>query len=278
MIEPLDLSLIFAEQHPRDAARTLETLPASKTCAFLLQITDAGAAHVIGYMAADYAAICLPLLPKAKITPLFKELEIQTTVDIFRYLNAREKNLLVNHLPLNKRLAIQTLNKYSQNSVGAWMSTDYIFVTEDTTVEEAIEIIQGSDGDNQDYVYIVNSKRQFIGSVRTSLLLKASLHARISAIKNKSTEIMPARSLIQDTLDHPGWQQHRVLPVIEYDNRLVGILSYNDLHIALEQSHTEFTTQAANIGAEGINLFWALFNNFLQLLADLSTIMLRNIR
>ena len=84
-----------------------------------------------------------------------------------------------------------------------------------------------------------------------------------------------ARALIQDISEHRGWQQHRFLPVTEYDNRLVGVLSYNDLNIALEQSHIEFTEHATNIGGEAMTLFWVLFNNFLQILNDLSTIVLR---
>jgi len=275
MIEPLDLSLIFADQHPRDAARVLESLPASKTSEFLANITDSSAARIMSFMAADYAAVCVPLLPVARKILLFKQLEIQTTMDIFRYLGARDKNQLLNQLPLNKRLAVQALNKYSQNSVGAWMSTDYVAVAEDTTVEDVIEVIQRSDSQYQDYVYVIGSRRQYLCAVRVSLLLKASLHARISVVKSDSHDSLMARALIQDTLEHPGWQHHRIMPVTDYDNRLVGILSYRDLNTAVEQSHVEFTAQAANISGSAVNLFWVVFNNFLQLLIDISAIALR---
>lgn len=275
IINPLDLSLRFVEQHPTDAVGILESLPAEKTCDYILNASENCGTQLIGLMSANYAAVCVSLLPASKTVPLFKELEIQTTVEIFRYLNTRDKNRLINQLPLNKRLAVQALNKYNQNSVGAWMRTDFIAVTEDTTIEEIIEIIQQSHDPYQDYVYIVNSKRQFVYAVRTATLLKTGLHARISTVKTLSTECLMARAMIQDVTEHPGWQHHRVLPVTEYDNRLAGILSYSDLNIAMEQSHLAFSNRAADVSGEAINLFWLVFNNFLHLFIDASAAILK---
>ncbi|KPJ94089.1 MAG: hypothetical protein AMJ53_05965 [Gammaproteobacteria bacterium SG8_11] len=275
MIEPLDLSLRFIEHHPGDAAKILETLPPYRTSELLLAIDDTFAVQVVTHLAADYAAACMALMPLDKKRQVFRQLDIQTSVDIFRYLNAKEKYRLLNQLPFSKRLAIQTVNNYSQYSVGAWMSTDYVFVREDKTVEEVIEYIQGSELQNQDYVYVVNSKRQLVSTIQTSQLLKASLKAHISAIRSISIYDLFARANIQDIAEHEAWKHFKILPVVEHDKRLVGALSYKDLMTALDKSRFEFNAQTANIGGEALNLFWALFNNFIELLNDMYSILLR---
>ena len=95
MIEPLDLSRNFAERHPADAAKLLETLPASKSSEYLLSLSDPLAARIVTLLAADYAAACMPLLPMGNKIQLFRQMDVQTAVDIFRYLNTKETNCLL---------------------------------------------------------------------------------------------------------------------------------------------------------------------------------------
>jgi len=268
MIEPLDLAQQFVEQHPAEAAKVFETLTPARTSEFLLTINDAAVIRTVSYLAADYAALCIPLLPMDRKLTLFKQLETQTSVDIFRYLTSKEKFRLLNKLPFRKRLAIQTLNKYNQNSVGAWMSTDFISVREDKTIEEVIELIQGSDLPNQDYVVVVNANRQFVSLLNTSQLLKVGLKSRISSVRNTSDFNLSARATIQDVSLYDAWKHFTMLPVVEYDKRLVGVLSYKDLSTALEKSHIEFTARTASMGDEALNLFSSLFSNYIQLLND----------
>jgi magnesium transporter len=275
MIEPVDLALKFIENHPADAAAILETLPPWKTSEFLLKANESATVKTFRNLAADYAALCIPLLPMDKRLYVFKQLDTQGCVDVFRYLNSKDKYRLLAKLPLRKRLAIQTLNKYNQNSVGAWMRSDYISVKEDKTIENAIELIQGSELPTQDYVFVVNSKRQFVSLVNTSQLLKASLTTRISALRNTSEFNLSARATIQEVAQHDAWKHFTMLPVVEHDMRLVGILSYNDLTTALDRSHIEFTANTASIGDDAFNLFWSFFNNFIQLLNDFYSIINR---
>lgn len=268
MVEPLDLSLRFIENHPVDAAKILESLPPSKTCEFLFHIDEQYVVKVMARLVPEYAANCFAQLPLDRSLQLVRQLETQPVVDIFRYLTPSIKNRLLNQMPLSKRLAVQTLNKYSQNSVGAWLSADYISVGEDRTIEDVIELIQESEQRNQEYVYVVNAKKQFVSAVNTFQLLKAGLKARISSIRGTSEISLSARSSIQDVCAHDAWKHYTMLPVIEHDRRLVGVLSYSDLMEALEKSQIEFNAQTASIGNEVLNLYWAVFNNFVQLLSD----------
>jgi magnesium transporter len=275
MIDPLDLAHYYIERHPADAARTLETLTPARTSEFLLAVDDKQITLAVAQLTPDYAAACIPFLPFDRKLSLFKHLDTQVTVDIFRYLNNKEKYGLLYKLPLSKRLAIQTLNKYNLNSCGAWMSTDYFSVREDKTVAEVIELIQTSDLANQDYVFVVNTKRQFLFTINTSQLLKTGLGAQLRAVGNPATASLPARATVQEVQEFGAWKHYTVLPVVEHDNRLVGALSYNDLMAAFEKSQLEFAARTADVGDEALSLFWALFNNSIQLLNDFYAILMR---
>jgi magnesium transporter len=275
MIDPQALAQLFIEKHPMDAAKVLETLAPTRTSEFLLTVQDSAIVRIVNHLAADYAALCILSLPMDKKLSMFNQLDTQAAVDIFRYLTSKEKLSLLNQLPLRKRLAIQTLNKYNQNSVGAWMSTDYIAVREDTTIEEVIELIQGSELSNHDYLFVVNAKRQFISVVNTSQLLKAGLKAHISVVRKTSDAWLPARATIQEVAEHQAWKYFTLLPVIEHDKRLVGALSYHDLTTALHKSHIEFTASTTGLGEEALNLFLAVFRNYIQILYDFFAILVR---
>ncbi len=268
MIEPLDLTLTFLEKHPADAARVLESLPPTRTAELLSEVEPRYLGQTLNHMAADYTASCVPLVSTEKKVQLFRLLETQTAVDVFRYLDNKEKYRLLYKLPLSKRLAIQTVNKYNQNSVGAWMSTEYLSVKEDKTVEEVIELIQGSES-TQDYVFVVNVRRELVSIVKTSQLLKTSLSAQISAVRDRSVFSLTARTTIQEASSHEAWKFFHTLPVVEHDNRLVGALAYSDMSLALEKAHVEFSARTAGVGDEALSLFWVVFNNFIQLLNDL---------
>ena len=274
MIEPLNLAQQFIEQHPAEAAKVLETLLPAKTSEFLVTVNDEAIARTVTSLTAGYASLCITLLPMNRKVALFKLLETQSAVDIFRYLPNKEKVRLLNQLPLRKRLAIQTLNKYNQNSVGAWMNTDFISVREEKIVEEVIELIQSSDLPNKNYVMVVNAQRQFVSILNTSQLLTAGLKSRISSVRNKAIYCLTARATMQEIAQHEGWKHFTILPVVEHDKRLVGVISYEVLTSALEKSHIEFTARTANMGDEALSLFGSLFNNSIQLLNDFSSIFL----
>lgn len=276
MIEPLDLARKFVEKHPADAATLLETMPPANTSEFLSALNDSAATQITAHLAADYVALCIPRLPIDRKVYLFNHLPSQVSTDIFRYLNREEKYNILKKLPLLHRLNLQTINKYNQNSVGAWMSTSFISAREDNTVEEVIELIQASDLPNQDYVFVVNTKRQFVSIVNTSQLLKASLKTYISTVANASTFHLQARATLQEISQHIAWKHFTILPVIEHDKRLVGALSYNAVTMALDKSHVDFAESTTDIGDEALSLFWILFNNFIQLMDDFYNIVARN--
>ncbi|WP_455206005.1 magnesium transporter MgtE N-terminal domain-containing protein [Kaarinaea lacus] len=276
MIEPFDLALKFVENHPADAATILETMPPANTSEFLTALNDSAATEITTHLAADYVALCIPRLSIGKKVYLFNHLPSQVSADIFRYLGNEEKYNILKKLPLLNRLNLQTISKYNQNSVGAWMSTSFISARIDNTVEEVIELIQASDLPNQDYVFVVNAKRQFESIVNTSQLLKASLKTYIGAVANASTFHLQARATLQEISQHVAWKHFTTLPVIEHDKRLVGALSYNAVTMALDKSHVEFSARTSDIGDEALSLFWILFNNFIQLLDDFYSIAARN--
>lgn len=188
-----------------------------------LSIKEAGS--IVENMYADDAADLLEEIPASMVT-----------------------KILANTTP-DTRKDINYLLKYPENSAGSLMNIDYLDLKDTLTVEQAVRKIrrEGKDKETLDICYVIDSKRTLIGI----LPLKALFFNRPS---KKIVDIMEEEPIFVYTNDDQeevslmfSKYDLTVMPVVDMEKRLVGIITIDDIVDIINKETTEDIEKMAAI-------------------------------
>lgn len=205
------------------------------------------------------------MLPKAIAADVFSFLPIEVEQEIITSLTDREaatiiENLyaddaadLIDEMPANvvKRLLAQTtpetrqainhLLQYPEDSAGSVMTVEFVDLKENYTVEQAIERIRkvGIDKETINTCYVTNQYRKIRGTISLRMLLLSRAGARIGDLMEEN--VITINTLMDQEEVARQFQKYDfdAMPVVDSENRLVGIITVDDVMDIIEQEATE---------------------------------------
>lgn len=270
MARTRELSLAFAETHPGDAARVLESLAVDNATAFLTLLPARLGAPVLRHMLPTAAARCLEQLDIEVASGLVRDLDAQAGTAILRYVGQRRREQLVTQLPTASALAFRLLLTYPEDTVGAWINPHSLAVTPDTPVAEALERLRQSSESAGAYFYVINADQRLQGLALVVDLLRARRGVTVAQVMRPTHHHLSARASLAAARDSEGWRELYALPVVERQERFIGALEYPVLCSALVQPHLVDATAPT---VDGLTLltrsYWRVFAELLQALTNL---------
>ena len=205
------------------------------------------------------------MLPKSMAADVFSFLSIEVEQEIITSLTDREAatiidNLfaddaaaLIDEMPANvvKRLLAQTtpetrrdinhLLQYPEDSAGSVMTVEFVDLKEGYTVEQAIERIRkvGIDKETINTCYVTNQYRKIKGTISLRMLLLSGAQERIGDLMEEN--VITINTLMDQEEVARQFQKYDfdAMPVVDSENRLVGIITVDDVMDIIEQEATE---------------------------------------
>lgn len=177
-------------------------------------------------------------LPPAKTAELLNELPPDDRTSFLEDLPTEVVRELIKALTPEERKITLSLLGYPENSVGRLMTPDYVYVHENNTVEEVLNIIRqvGKNSETIDVIYVINDKGELLDDIRIREFILADAQTSVS-------ELMDGRVISinvnndQESANEVFKMNNRVaLPVTDDKNILLGIITIDDvLWIASEE-------------------------------------------
>ncbi len=224
-----------------DAAEYLEYVEPEILPKVFRMLKKNTAAEIFAELDSSLQETIITSITDAEISKLVEELFIDDTVDMLEELPANVVSRILRVASPHTRKEINKFLKYPPDSTGSVMTSEFISVLSDMTVSEAIERVQKTGSDKETiYVIYVTDKyrvlkgfielRDLIFSPQTELIENVMAGSVISARTLDDREI--AASLISkyDLL---------ALPVVDTEDRLVGIVTVDDAMDVIEEAATE---------------------------------------
>ena len=210
------------------------------------------AADVFSYMESDMQMTLINAFSDKELEAVFDDLFIDDTVDIIEEMPANVVSRILKTTDSETRRQINQILKYPKDSAGSIMTTEYVYLTKDMTVSEGLRKIKEV-GVVKETVYTlyVTESRKLIGVLSVLDLLTSDDDKRIE-------EIMDTNVISVDTLEDReivakqfSKYDFLALPVVDKENRLVGIITFDDVMDVIEDETTEdFSKMAAVAPAE----------------------------
>jgi magnesium transporter len=236
MAEPEALTLTYISAHPAEAARVLERIPGADAAELFATVPARAGAPVLTAMLRSAAARIFGSLDDAPALALLGASGVQAAMTMLRYVPEPRRSRLLGGLPTATAVASRVLLGYPDDSVGAWADPDVIALAPETRVSDALERVRDGDERKVEQVYAVDNEQRLVGIVDLLELLRVPDSSTLAAVLHKPLAMLTAMTPLTGAATQRGWQQSSVLPVVERDGRLIGVMHRATLARALARS------------------------------------------
>ncbi len=199
------------------------------------------AAEVFVELDSDEQELLISSFSNTELKEVLDELYLDDTVDIVEEMPANVVKRILRHSDPEMRKSINEILKYPEDSAGSIMTTEYVDLKAHMTVEDALKRIRrtGPDKETINVCYVVDEGRHLIGllTIRTILLAEEDdvigdiMERHLIAVQTLDDQEAVARALSK--------YDFLALPVVDKENRLVGIVTVDDAIDVLQEEVTE---------------------------------------
>ena len=244
---------ILTEMNEVDIATFIEELDSEKTVVVFRMLPKELASDVFACLEVDKQEHIINSITDYELGTIVDDLFVDDAVDMLEELPANVvKRVLKNARPDTRKLINQFLN-YPENSAGSIMTAEYVGLKQSMTVEQAFAYIRknGVDKETIYTCYVMDAKRRLEGVVTVKDLLMNPYEEIIGNIMD--THVIKAFTTEDQEEVADRYQKYDLLslPVVDHEERLVGIVTVDDVVDVMEQEATEdFEKMAAMLPSE----------------------------
>ena len=235
-IEPADLSLVL-EEFPKKIGTLFRLLPKDL------------AAETFVEMETDNQERLLSSFTDNELKEVIDELYIDDAVDIIEEMPANVVKRILNNSDPETRKIINEILKYPDDSAGSIMTTEYVSLDEDITVEDALKRIRrtGVDKETIYTCYVTKPDRTLLGYVTAKRLLLSDDDMIISEIMDTNIIFVSTNEDKEVVAKEMSKYDLLAIPVVDKEKRLVGIVTVDDAIDVIEEEATEDIEKMAAI-------------------------------
>ena len=235
------------------------------------------AAEVFTELDSDIQEKLIGVLTDKELKDVVNELYLDDAVDIIEEMPSNVVKRILKHINPEDRKIINKLLQYPEDSAGSMMTTEFIDLKEDMTVEEALARIRkiGVDSETVYTCYVLTATRKIIGVIDLQTLLVSNLDTKIADIMDKSIIKINTLEDQENVANMFDKYDEYALPVVDKEDRLVGIITVDDaLDILQEEQEEDFEKMAAILPSEDPYLKTSVFTHIKNRIGWLLILML----
>ncbi len=236
-----EIKTVFGELNPADIAEILEEFPDNQKLLFFRLLSKEDAADTFVELDADTQEALIHGISDTELREVLDELYIDDAVDIIEEMPATLVKRILKNTDSETRKSINALLKYPEDSAGSLMTPEFVDLKIGMTVEDAFKRIRrtGVDKETIYTCYITDDSRHLIGVTTVKELLLHDYEDNID-------EFMETNIIYVNTLDDQEIAAQQLskydflaLPVVDMEERLVGIITVDDAIDVIQEENTE---------------------------------------
>ena len=228
-LQPIDCALLLEELNEKDILPVFRLLSKENAAETFVEMTN------------DSQELLLNTFSDAELKAVFDEMFLDDTVDIIEEMPANVVKRIIKQSDPETRNQINEILKYPRDSAGTIMTVEYVSLREHMTVKECFDRIRKVAVDKETIYncYVTDDKRKLVGAVTVKDLLLHDYETLISEFME--TDVISAEAT--DDKEFVAQQISKydlsALPIVDSENRMVGIVTVDDVLDVMEEEATE---------------------------------------
>ncbi len=235
------LSLLLKEIHPADIADIIRELDPPERVITLRVLDKVKITEVFSLLDPEEEKELLGYFTERRAKSILLEMSPDDRTQLLDELPASVVKKLLNLLPIEEREEANILLNYPPQSAGRVMTTEYVDLKTEITVSEALEHIRktGPDRETIYTCYAINENRVLCGVISLKDIILAKSDQKISHIMSENVYKVHTTDDQEEAAKAIQKYDFLSLPVVDSENRLVGIITVDDILDIVEEEATE---------------------------------------
>ena len=232
-----------------DIASLIEDLPEDSLVQVFRLLPKNIAADVFVNMDEDVQRNLISVLTKSEATSIIEDMYTDDAADLFEEMPAVMVSKLLSNVSKETRLSINKLLKYPENSAGSLMAMEYIHLKKGLTIKESIDRIRKQKDEfvSYDSCFVTDNERKLLGYVDIKNLLVNEPDTMIDDVMESCEHVLTTLMDQEEVANIFQDYDYSTLPVVDSENRLVGIITIDDVIDIMEEETTEDIEKMAAI-------------------------------
>jgi magnesium transporter len=229
----------LSQMHPSDIADILEELAPAERQALFVSLDDEVAAEALEEVKPKMQQSLIESLDSEHVAGIVEEMDPGAAADLLAELSDEKSEAILEEMDPEGRQEVEDLLEFSGNSAAGRMTTEYIALPKNTLAQQAIGAIREFEGDLESVtdIYLLDNEERITGLVPIVHLLLANSGAHLADL--------PQGHIVTCHVDANGRKvaelfdkyNLRSLPVVDSDNRLVGVVHAEQVIALLRATH-----------------------------------------
>lgn len=241
--------------HSADIAEVFENITPEERLNYFQYLNLEKAADLLEELNPQMQVELLGAIDEEKSSKIISQMPHDLLADFLGDLTDTEVNNYLDRLPRRVSSQIRELMSYPEDTAGGIMTTEYLYVYENMTVEDTYIYIRSKVQTNVVfyYIYVVDKEDHMLGVLSLRSLLSSPLSVKVGNIM--TTDVFKVNTTddqeyVADSLIKYGYL---ALPVVDDYNRLKGIITWDDAHYVNEEETTEEILASSGISTNIID-------------------------
>lgn len=250
--DPVALDALLNPLHAADIADLLEQID-QRDRASLLRLWKGGMdGEILSELGDDLREEIINALAPSELAGAVRDLESDDVVDLVEDLDQEQQDLVLDAMDAGDRLVVEKALAYPEESAGRLMQMEVVRAPSHWTVGETIDYLRASDDLPEQFyhVILIDPRMKPVGYVTLGRLLGTPRPIHMSELVEDSFRTFRVDQDEEDVAY--AFNQYHLIsaPVVDEDDRLVGVITIDDAMIVLDEEHEEDILRLAGVDGE----------------------------
>lgn len=275
-----ELKEFLSDLNEADIAEILNDLDEEELAIVFRLLNKNEAADIFARMDDDTQERVVKLLSDKEVSSIISKLYVDDAADLIEELPANLVTKVLKNTTPEKRKEINEILKYPEDSAGSIMTTEYVDLQEDDSVKDAFDKIRktGLKKETVYTAYITDKQRHLLGVTTVKDLMMEDYETVVKDVMEENVITVRTTDDQENVAKMFDKYDFLALPVIDSENRLVGIVTVDDaLDVMSEESEEDFEKMAAMAPSEDEYLKESVWTQYKNRIVWLLVLMLSSI-
>jgi flagellar motility protein MotE (MotC chaperone)/sporulation protein YlmC with PRC-barrel domain/CBS domain-containing protein len=216
----------LSEMHPSDLADILEDLAPAEREAVFTSLDEEVAAETLEEVEPKLQKSLLEKLDEERIADIVEEMDPAAAADLLGELPEEQSDAILEEMEPEERQDVEDLLEFDEDSAAGCMTTDFVSVSSDATVSQAVEALRNFEGDPESVteIYLLDEKRVLHGAIPLARMVMAQPETHLAVLTETRVLSCPVNLHQNELAELFDKYNLHALAVVDGQGRMVGVV------------------------------------------------------
>ena len=237
----------LADYHDNDIAIVIHDLEKEERLKIYPKLGEEKVSEIFSYL--DDVEDFIEEVGLKKAADIIELMDSDDAIDVLEELDEEDRIAIIEEMDEEIVEDINLITQYEEDEIGSIMTTNYIEINKNYTIKEAMKsmVSQAADNDNVSIIFVSNDDETYYGSIDLRDLIITRYDQNLDDIIKTSYPVLHANDLISDCINDLKEYSLELYPVLNSDNKLIGVITSNDIVETVDEELTDDYAKLAGL-------------------------------